>query len=339
MSNGRCINQVAVRHPRCQRWRLSNRIVSRWIPGPLPGPANYPGMLAVLSRQQISLSLRCAAHCPAAATAGQLLGDTCVCPCMGVCASVWLLCPKEGCREGAGAGWQRPPQQQKHHQSALGQGLHLCTQGCKCASGSSSSERGTRRLLLAEAALLPLSSPGKKLGRCWMKQLGNFHLCKMTEQGNVTMETSENTSSHIGPTTNDSEPSLPSGVIMADGAPTTSPSGPEPACSQETQEVTTPVDIPTTTEISNKEDMYRTFHTWALRNYGDSGKTKTVTRRKYGRIVNILTGEEAPTADNSKFRFWVKGKGFQLSHIPGGRGGAGGEQRALYVPSREKVSH
>ncbi|ELT98651.1 hypothetical protein CAPTEDRAFT_87799, partial [Capitella teleta] len=61
-----------------------------------------------------------------------------------------------------------------------------------------------------------------------------------------------------------------------------------------------------------KEDVFRTFHTWALRNYGDSGKTKTVTLKKYNRIVAILTGEEASTADNSKFRFWVKGKGFQM---------------------------
>jgi hypothetical protein len=82
----------------------------------------------------------------------------------------------------------------------------------------------------------------------------------------------------------------------------------------------------------NKEDVFQAFHQWALRNYGDLGKTKTVTRKKYLRIVGILTGEEASTADNAKFRFWVKGKGFQLG-LPGEKD----EDRALYVPFREKV--
>ncbi|CAL1539609.1 unnamed protein product, partial [Lymnaea stagnalis] len=59
--------------------------------------------------------------------------------------------------------------------------------------------------------------------------------------------------------------------------------------------------------------MYQTFQGWAIKNYGDSGKTKTVTRNKYHRIVRILTGEEQFSAENSKFRFWVKAKGFRLS--------------------------
>ena len=106
------------------------------------------------------------------------------------------------------------------------------------------------------------------------------------------------------------------------------------------------VTVTETASTSNRQDMYDTFKTWALQNYGDSGKTKTVTRRKYDRIVNILTGEEPPTSENSKFRFWVKAKGFCLSPIPTdgdeearGRGSDdGGDGQMLYVPTKMTVS-
>ncbi len=84
------------------------------------------------------------------------------------------------------------------------------------------------------------------------------------------------------------------------------------------------------------EDMYKTFQAWALRNYGDSGKTKTVTRRKYGRIIQVLTGEESPTTDNSKFRFWVKGKGFRLGPPPVDEPCLA--DHVLYVPTKSSVS-
>ncbi|XP_062574974.1 nucleolar protein 4-like isoform X2 [Saccostrea cucullata] len=80
-----------------------------------------------------------------------------------------------------------------------------------------------------------------------------------------------------------------------------------------------------------KQEMFETFQTWALQNYGDSGKTKTVTRKKYERIVKILSGEEPSTADNSKFRFWVKAKGFRLG--PSENTGKGCEQ-TIYVPTK-----
>ena len=82
-------------------------------------------------------------------------------------------------------------------------------------------------------------------------------------------------------------------------------------------------------DISTSGEMYQKFQSWALRNYGDSGKTKTVTRRKYNRIVRILTGEEPATTENSKFRFWVKGKGFRLGPVT-----PAGEHRILYVPTK-----
>ncbi|XP_064605935.1 nucleolar protein 4-like [Liolophura sinensis] len=75
--------------------------------------------------------------------------------------------------------------------------------------------------------------------------------------------------------------------------------------------------------------MFQTFQSWALRNYGDSGKTKTVTRRKYERIIKILNGEEQSTAENSKFRFWVKAKGFRV-----GGDREDGTMGFLHVPTR-----
>lgn len=85
---------------------------------------------------------------------------------------------------------------------------------------------------------------------------------------------------------------------------------------------------------AGKKQMYDAFQTWALKTYGDSGKTKTVTRRKYDRIVRILTGEEEATTENSKFRFWVKAKGFKL-----GPGTVNGQiQNVLYVPVKQTVS-
>lgn len=85
---------------------------------------------------------------------------------------------------------------------------------------------------------------------------------------------------------------------------------------------------------AGKKQMYDAFQTWALKTYGDSGKTKTVTRKKYDRIVRILTGEEEANTENSKFRFWVKAKGFKL-----GPGTVDGRvQNVLYVPVKPTVS-
>ncbi|XP_023215988.1 nucleolar protein 4-like isoform X2 [Centruroides vittatus] len=61
-----------------------------------------------------------------------------------------------------------------------------------------------------------------------------------------------------------------------------------------------------------RTDMFESFQSWAMKTYGDTAKTKTVTRKKYHRIVKILKGEEQTNAENSKFRFWVKAKGFRM---------------------------
>ncbi|MBN3286203.1 NOL4 protein, partial [Polyodon spathula] len=81
--------------------------------------------------------------------------------------------------------------------------------------------------------------------------------------------------------------------------------------------------------MEGDRDMYRQFQDWCLRTYGDSGKTKTVTRKKYDRIVQLLNGSECSSTDNAKFKFWVKSKGFQLG-VPDEI--SGGEKQVLYVP-------
>ncbi|XP_004702999.1 nucleolar protein 4 isoform X2 [Echinops telfairi] len=84
--------------------------------------------------------------------------------------------------------------------------------------------------------------------------------------------------------------------------------------------------------MENERDTYRQFQDWCLRTYGDSGKTKTVTRKKYERIVQLLNGAESSSTDNAKFKFWVKSKGFQLGQPDEVRGGGGGAKPVLYVP-------
>ncbi|KAM8966330.1 nucleolar protein 4 isoform 2-T2 [Pelodytes ibericus] len=81
--------------------------------------------------------------------------------------------------------------------------------------------------------------------------------------------------------------------------------------------------------MESDRDMYRQFQDWCLRTYGDSGKTKTVTRKKYERIVQLLNGSESSSTDNAKFKFWVKSKGFQLGNSDEV---SPGDKQVLYVP-------
>ncbi|XP_066999420.2 nucleolar protein 4 [Anabrus simplex] len=66
-----------------------------------------------------------------------------------------------------------------------------------------------------------------------------------------------------------------------------------------------------------KEDMFQHYQPWVIQTYGDSAKTKTITLRKYARIIRTLRGEESNSVENSKFRFWVKAKGFRIGQPPG----------------------
>lgn len=76
------------------------------------------------------------------------------------------------------------------------------------------------------------------------------------------------------------------------------------------------------------EKIFGQYQEWAQRTYGDSAKTKTVTSKKYDRIVKVLNGEEPNNVENSKFRFWVKSKGFRL----GSDDLTDTSQDVLYVP-------
>ncbi|XP_014839367.1 PREDICTED: nucleolar protein 4-like isoform X2 [Poecilia mexicana] len=94
-------------------------------------------------------------------------------------------------------------------------------------------------------------------------------------------------------------------------------------------------------------EMFREFQDWCLRTYGDSGKTKTVTRRKYNKIMQTLLQNDEPDGvyvDNShinaKFKFWVKSKGFQVgTNVLGehNKKGAPGKP-VLYVPVKSTCS-
>jgi len=83
--------------------------------------------------------------------------------------------------------------------------------------------------------------------------------------------------------------------------------------------------------------MYARFRSWTLRNYGETGKTKTVTRAKYERVVAILSGAEPPTADNSKLRFWIKAKGFRLGYPVDTEPPTIVNRTELYIPSKTWV--
>ncbi|XP_014210965.1 uncharacterized protein LOC106641179 [Copidosoma floridanum] len=65
------------------------------------------------------------------------------------------------------------------------------------------------------------------------------------------------------------------------------------------------------------DGMFGAYQPWVIKTYGDLAKTKTITIKKYGRILRTLRGEEANSAENSKFRFWVKSKGFHIGQPEG----------------------
>lgn len=69
-------------------------------------------------------------------------------------------------------------------------------------------------------------------------------------------------------------------------------------------------------------NMRETFEFWVQNTYGDSAKTKTITKKKYNRIVKTLLGQEINNAETSKFRFWSKSKGklFKVTFSLGSRG-------------------
>ncbi|XP_077192186.1 nucleolar protein 4-like isoform X1 [Paroedura picta] len=89
-----------------------------------------------------------------------------------------------------------------------------------------------------------------------------------------------------------------------------------------------------------ESELGRQFRDWCLRTYGDSAKTKTVTRSKYQRIAEVLQGGGGGAAaggggggEKGKFQFWVRSKGFRLGN--GTREAAAAAkmgQAVVYVP-------
>ncbi|EEB17165.1 hypothetical protein Phum_PHUM456110 [Pediculus humanus corporis] len=92
--------------------------------------------------------------------------------------------------------------------------------------------------------------------------------------------------------------------------------------------------------------MYVNYQPWVIKTYGDLSRTKTITLKKRERILKILRGEEQLSAENSKFRFWVRNKGFRMEVPHGyvtkpadniiGRNGLENGNTDLYVPTGHK---
>ncbi|KAL5282036.1 NOL4 family protein [Megaselia abdita] len=66
---------------------------------------------------------------------------------------------------------------------------------------------------------------------------------------------------------------------------------------------------------SDKDHIFEIFQEWALKTYGDQSKTKTITLKKKMRILKALEGKEYNNPDSSKFRFWVRSKGFTTNSV------------------------
>lgn len=89
---------------------------------------------------------------------------------------------------------------------------------------------------------------------------------------------------------------------------------------QKGQQGPNPTTVPAESVSSRRfqnDTMFSTYQPWVITTYGDMAKTKTITIKKYARILRTLRGEEVNSAENSKFRFWVKSKGFHISQPEG----------------------
>ncbi|XP_032289019.1 transcription factor HIVEP3 [Drosophila virilis] len=105
---------------------------------------------------------------------------------------------------------------------------------------------------------------------------------------------------------------------------------PEAAYDADVEELEQPLSGPLSLSklASEREVIYELFQPWALKTYGDQAKTKTITLRKKARILKALEGKEHSRPDSSKFRFWVKTKGFTTNR-PDGFEEAPGSRRRL----------
>ncbi|KAG8233961.1 hypothetical protein J437_LFUL014239 [Ladona fulva] len=118
------------------------------------------------------------------------------------------------------------------------------------------------------------------------------------------------------------------GLRRRDNAPSgwSSPAKSSSTCSSGSSPSSPPGGKPSGRRSPASREMFDNFQPWVVATYGDAAKTKTVTRRKYARILRTLRGDTtvggagadgSNSAENSKFRFWVKAKGFRIGPPPG----------------------
>lgn len=70
-----------------------------------------------------------------------------------------------------------------------------------------------------------------------------------------------------------------------------------------------------------EEQHRRWYAEWIQKQYDGPGcRAKIVGRTKYDQIVRAVKGELRRAADNSKFRFWVRAKGFRMGRPTPGTG-------------------
>ena len=84
------------------------------------------------------------------------------------------------------------------------------------------------------------------------------------------------------------------------------------------------------------ESQRKLFDNYCDQRFGKDGQhsSKTITKAKGQRIVQMLRGDPATEQYGAKFKFWVKQRGFQLvMYTPLGL------KDVLCLPAKKKVSH
>ena len=131
----------------------------------------------------------------------------------------------------------------------------------------------------------------------------------------ATTTTSVPSSSLSSPSSTPSASPVTAGGIVPDIAAISAAAGISPS----------PIASPSTPPLNNSAStgsirgvMLDQYRPWVMKTYGDSAKTKTITARKYARIVAHLRSndkeinETTGGTEDSKFKLWVKTKGFHL---------------------------
>lgn len=81
-----------------------------------------------------------------------------------------------------------------------------------------------------------------------------------------------------------------------------------------------------------EEQHRRWYAEWVRKQYDGPGcRAKIVGRAKYEQIVRAVRGELRRAADNSKFRFWVRAKGFRMGRPSSGSAAQADDMDVLYV--------